>query len=124
MQGGEDILVDPKRLAEVSDQMTSMFDREVFDYVITSDAAGTVIGSIVAFRLKHGLVVPCSDAPAGRYVLLGYDMRDGKLVEKQIKKVKEKGGTVIKMGFYKEDSSLKLRKTMFRGIPVETINIL
>ena len=51
-------------------------------------------------------------------------MRDGKLVEKQIKKVKEKGGTVIKMGFYKEDSSLKLRKTMFRGIPVETINIL
>ena len=124
MQGGEDILVDAKRLAEVSDRMTEMFDREVFDYVITSDAAGTVIGSIVAYRLKRGLIVPCSEAPAGRYVLLGYDMRDGKLVEKQIKNVKEKGGTVIKMGFYREDSSLNLRKTMFRGIPVETVNIL
>jgi len=124
MQGGEDILVDAKKLAEVSQRMVEMFDREVFDYVITSDAAGTVIGSIVAFRLKRGLVVPCSDAPKGRYVLLGYDMRDGKLVDKQIKKVKEKGGTVIKMGFYKEDSSLNLRKTMFRGIPVETVNIL
>ena len=124
MQGGEDILVDVKRLAEVSDLMVAMFDREVFDYVITSDAAGTVLGSIVAFRLKRGLVVPCSDAPKGRYVLLGYDMRDGKLVDKQIRKVKEKGGTVIKMGFYREDSSLNLRKTMFRGIPVETVNIL
>ena len=124
MQGGEDILIDAKRLAEVADKITEMFDREVFDYVITSDAAGTVIGSIAAYRLKRGFVAPCSDAPAGRYVLIGYDIRDGKLVDKQIKKVKEKGGTVIKMGFYKEDSSLNLRKTLFRGIPVETVNIL
>ena len=124
MQGGEDILTDAKKLAEVAERMTEMFDREVFDYVIASDAAGTVLGSIVAYRLKRGFVAPCSDAPSGTYVLMGYDMRDGKLVDKQVKKIKENGGKLIKMGFYKEDSSLKLRKTMFRGIPVETMNIL
>ena len=123
MQGGEDILVDAKEFAKVADKIVEMFDREVFDYVIASDAAGTALGSIVAYRLKRGFVAPCSETPAGRYVLVGFSMRDGKLAEKQIKKVKEAGGTVIKMGFYKEDSSLNLRKSMFRGIPVETVNI-
>ena len=124
MQGGEDILTDPKSFNDIADKMTEMFDREVFDYVITSDAAGTVLGSVVAYRLKRGIVVPCSDAPRGRYVLIGYDMRDGKLAEKQVKKIKESGGTLLKMGFYKEDSSMNLRRTMFRGIPVESVNIL
>ena len=121
MRNGGEVISSGAKLTEAADAMTSMFDREVFDYVIASDAGGAALASIVAYRLKKGLIMPCMDVPAGRYVLIGFDMDDGKLVQKQVEKVKESKGSMIKMGFFQEDSARKVRKTLFRGIPVECV---
>ena len=124
MAGKECILTDPKKLREAAAAMVSMFDREIFDYVVVSDSAGAVLGSIVARDLKSGIVLPCMDVPGGKCIVVGFDLGDGKKVKKQTDKIREKGGTIVKMGFFQEEASLNTRKTLFRGIPVESVNIL
>ena len=124
MRNGAEVLLDKAKFGEAADEMVSMFDREVFDYIIASDMGGMALASVVAYRLKKGIVSPCMDAPAGKYILIGFDMADGKLVKKQVDKIKECKGTVIKMGFFKEDAARAIRKSLFRGIPVESVNLL
>ena len=124
MKNGEDMMIDGAKLVAAADLMVSMFDREIFDYVIASDAGGAALASIVAYRLKKGLVMPCMDAPAGKYIIVGFEMGDGKLVEKEVEKVKKATGSIVKMGFVYEESSRRTRRTLFRGIPVESINMI
>ena len=120
----EDILIDGKVLAETSRSMTSMFDREIFDYVVVSDSGGIALGSAIALNLKRGLVLPCMEVPKGKCIVVGFDLGDGQKVKKQTDKIKEVGGTIVKMGFFQEEKALNTRKTLFKGIPVESLNIL
>ena len=96
----------------------------ISDVPVTSDSGGTALGSIVAIRMKKGFVLPCMDAPAGRCVVIGFDMADGKLVDEQVKKIKDSKGSIVKTGFHQEGSSKTAKRTLFRGIPVENVNIL
>ena len=117
------VLKDRDELAKIAETMVSMFDREVFDYVLAADTAGAVLGSAVAIRLKRGVVFPDSEIPAGRYVVIGFELTDGEELKTVTDKIKEKGGNIIKMGFFSEDRSFNARRKLFRGVPIESANI-
>jgi len=119
--------LDAQGFAAASAAAIDMFDREVFDYIAALDPCGTALAGVVAHKMKRGIIpcdAPIPDAEGKRFVVIGRKLSDGKEAAALVESVKAAGGTVIKMGFLIEESSFKARRTLLRGIPVESRRIL
>ncbi len=140
------VLKDDAAFAEASDYMFGMFDREVFDFVICVDTAGSYFADSVAKRLGKKLVClwdnpaqtqqPITEysthhsshrlaAPPGalakgqKAVVIADVLSHGKDVQAAVRMAESQGVNVIKIGAFAEDKGFNARKKLLKGIPVE-----
>lgn len=128
-----EVLFDGALLKASCDEVYSMFDREVFDYVIgIGGSTGIVLASHVATRMGKGLVAlyTSDDCPSriegvdGRkVVIIGDSLTDGVSQKNAVDLIERSGGNVIKMGFLSEIKEVNARKKMLRPYPVESLII-
>ena len=141
------ILADPELFSQAREDMYQMYEREVFDIVVTTKLSGTVFASYLASRLNKGLVmVTCLEPRDGfltediegrnhaltvgipeglvkkdtRAVIIVDEVTHGRDIKAAIDLVERQGGRVIKISAFVEDSEENARKKVFRGYPIES----
>lgn len=143
------VIEDPDGFKMAVDGLVEMFDREVFDVVVSTEARGFIFGAPVAHALRKGLVLARKkgklpretvsetyaleygeatleihkDAikPGMKVVIIDDLLATGGTVDAVVKMVEKLGGTVIRIGFVIELEGFKARKTVLRNYPTESL---
>lgn len=138
----------PELFAQACKDMYEMFEREVFDVIVSSWISGSVFASSVADRTKRGVIVAkasCSDPdnalsceyqghhgtvklsiPGGlirkgmRVAIICDLLRGGKDIRALTDMIESQGAKVIKIGCFVEDSDYDARRAVLKGIPMES----
>lgn len=142
------VLSDAALFKQACHDMYEMFEREVFDIVISTEISGGIFASVVADRTNRGMAVVAASANTSqsdlsceyqghhgtvrlklngsavrsgmKAVIVCDVLRSGKDLRAVIDMLGDKGVSVIKIGCFVEDSSYEARKTLLRGIPLES----
>ena len=122
------LLADPEGFQSLIKEFVSMFDREVFDCIITTGRQGHVLGGILANKMNSGIVCAKYDnsfckkslKSGWNVVIIADTLENGEKQLDLIKKVEECGCNVIKVGFVSEQTSFGARKSrILRKYPFE-----
>ena len=141
------ILANPGLFAQAREDMYQMYEREVFDIIVTTKLSGTIFASYLASRLDKGLViVSCLKPHSGfltediegknhsltvgmpeglikngtRAVIVVDEVTHGRDIKAAIDMIEKQGGSVIKISAFVEDTEENARKKAFRGYPIES----
>jgi len=142
------IFENPDAFSEACESMYQMFEREVFDTIVTVDTAGSIFASTVASRMKKPLVIAGnrdsmvremvsekiethhgesyirmprgSISKGARVIIVSDSLTHGKDILAAVNMIKGMEGKVIKMGFFIEHSAFNARRKLLKGIPLES----
>ena len=142
------ILADPKLFKEAENDMYQMYEREVFDIILTTKLSGTIFASTVASKVGRGMVVfTCIGKDkegyikkeidgshskltigasenaikgASKAVVIVDELTHGRDVKAAIEMAESLGVKVIKISSFVEDSAINARKTVLKGYPLES----
>ena len=124
------LFADPEGFKSVVDEFVSMFDREVFDCIVSRGPRGHAIAGILANKFGSGLVCAgmknkfCKDSlKSGWTVVVICDtLENGEKQLDLIQKIEECGCKVIRVGFISEQTSFGARKSkILRKYPFEAV---
>ena len=112
--------------------VSEMFEREVFDYAVIPCSAGRVFSSAGLAAINRDPVLygkgkfigkdgPLNDFKGKRFVIVGDALTTGMVEKEIVGAVTGNGGQVIKLGYVTEDGTINARKTVLKGIPVESM---
>lgn len=141
------ILADPGLFAQACEDIYQMYEREVFDIIITTKLSGTVFAAALARRMGKGLIITTCVKPTDGYlteeiegnsssfsvgmpegfigkgtkaVVVVDQISHGRDIKAAINMVEKQGGTVIKVSGFVEVSEINARKKAIKGYPVES----
>ena len=100
-----------------------MFDREIFDCIVTCKGTSSMFAAIMADRLNSSVLIGTEGIAKGTKVIVIMDeLRSGECAKKLITGIEAKGGEVIRIGFISEIVSEGARKNkILRGYPFEAL---
>jgi len=124
------VLADPEGFKSVTDEFIGMFDREIFDCIITSGRYGHLFGGILADNLNSCVV--CADdsnnfckkslKSGWKVIIVGETLEDGTKQLDLIQKIESCECNVIRVGFISEQKSFGARKSkILRKYPFEAV---
>ncbi len=142
------ILADPELFGEAVNDVYQMYEREIFDIIITTKLSGTIFASAVAPKLGRGMVmftcigkdkegyikqeingshskltIGASEASfkkATKAAVIVDELTHGRDVKAAIEMAEKLGVSVIKVTGFVEDCEQNARKNVLKGYPVES----
>ncbi len=117
-------------MKSVIDGFYSMFDREVFDCIVSCGGYSDVIAGAIAEKMNHGVVKVQMDnrfcvksLKSGWKVVIFADvLENGEMELDLIQKLEAEGCKVLKLGFIAEDTGAGARKSkILKKYPFESI---
>ncbi|MBO5547212.1 MAG: hypothetical protein J5920_00435 [Candidatus Methanomethylophilaceae archaeon] len=121
--GSRKLFEDPEALKEAVKGFMGMFDREIFDCIVTCKGMSSMFAAIMADRLNSSVLIGTEGITKGTKVIVIMDeLRSGECAKKLITGIEAKGGEVIRIGFISEIVSEGARKSkILRGYPFEAL---
>ena len=142
------ILADPELFGEAVNDVYQMYEREIFDIIITTKLSGTIFASAVAHKLGKGMVMfnsicknregyikqeidgghdrliigafEASFKKGSKAVVIVDELTHGRDVKATIEMAEKLGVSVIKVTGFVEDCEQNARKNVLKGYPVES----
>lgn len=117
------ILADPEAFKEAMAGLMGMFDREIFDCILTEEGAAGMLAAALADRLHSCVVTDASKVKDGsKAVLFFAELKDGQRTKSIIEELESRNVEVVRIGYMAEIESEGARKSrIIRRYPFEAL---
>ena len=122
----QDILADEGTFKEAMDGLMGMFDREIFDRILTNNSVAGMLATALADKLHTTVLLDDGKISKGeKVVIIADSLGNGVELKSIVDFIESRGAEVIRIGCIVEKESEGARKSkILRGYPFEALVVI